>query len=109
MFSPAGSTAPLPRRARAAMPKTPIQSNEVVTTIGGVRVRRRSGERAVFFVGGLAVDADGAPRAYHPDGSPPGLDLLENAGSDGNWFGVVTNGDGRPVVQRAGDPAPGFF
>ena len=82
---------------------------EVVATVGGVRVRRRAGEKALFFVAGMAIDADGAPRAYHPTGSPPGLDFLANAGSPGNFFGVVTDAHGNPVVQSAHDPAPGFF
>ena len=63
----------------------------------------------MFFVAGMAIDADGSPRAYHPQGSPPGLDFLANAGSPGNFFGIVTDSHGRPVVQTARDPAPGFF
>lgn len=82
---------------------------EVIATIGGVRVRRRTGEKALFFVAGMRIDADGAPRAYHPGGSPPGLDFLANAGHPGNFFGVVTDRHGNPVVQSAHDPAPGFF
>src|SRR5215210_1871871 len=82
---------------------------EVVTTIGGVRVRRRRGEKAFFFVSGMTIDSDGAPRAYHKNGSPPGLDFLANAGGPGNWFALVTDSSGNPIVQRASDPAPGFF
>jgi hypothetical protein len=82
---------------------------EVIATVGGVRIRRRTGERALFFVAGIRIDADGAPRAYHPNGSPPGLDFLANAGHPGNFFGVVTDRDGKPVVQSVHDPAPGFF
>jgi glycosyl hydrolase group 75 (putative chitosanase) len=82
---------------------------EVVATVGGVRVRRRTGEKALFFVSGMTIDADGAPCAYHPRGSPPGLDFLANAGSPGNFFGIVTDAHGSPVVQSAHDPAPGFF
>lgn len=57
-------------------------------------------------------DFDGAWRAYHPNGSPPGLDYLANAGHSGNWWGIVThNGkpNGKPIIQTAQDPAPGFF
>jgi glycosyl hydrolase group 75 (putative chitosanase) len=82
---------------------------ELVATIGGVRVRRRKGEKAIYFVSGLAIDADGAPRAYHPKGSPPGLDFLANAGEPGNWFGIVTDNRGNPYVQTADDPAKGFY
>jgi hypothetical protein len=82
---------------------------KVIATVAGVRVRRREGEQALFFVAGMTIDADGSPRAYHPNGSPPGLDFLANAGSPGNFFGIVTDSHGRPVVQTARDPAPGFF
>lgn len=82
---------------------------EVIATVAGVRVRRRIGEKALFFVAGMAIDADGSPRAYHPQGSPPGLDFLANAGHPGNFFGIITDSHGHPVVQKAHDPAPGFF
>lgn len=88
---------------------------ELLTTIGGVAVRRRRGESAFVFMAGMTIDADGAPRAYHPalpgrpGGAPPGLDDLRNAGRPGNWFGIVTDAHGRPVVQRKSDPAPGFY
>jgi hypothetical protein len=82
---------------------------QLIATVGGVRVRRRRGERALYFVAGMQIDADGAPRAYHPRGAPPGLDFLANAGSPGNFFGLVTDRHGNPVVQSAHDPAPGFF
>jgi hypothetical protein len=93
-------------------------AQEVLATVGGVRVRRFEGERAFFFKSGMTIDADGAPRAYHPalpnrpSGSPPGLDDLRNAGKSGHWFGVVTDTgkpDGKPVKQGANDPAPGFY
>ena len=63
------------------------------------------------FRAGLAVDADGSPRAYHPD-SKSGLDHLGNAGSTGNWWALVTdNGksSGTPIVQGSIDPAPGYY
>lgn len=66
----------------------------------------------VWFTAGHTIDADGAPNCYHPDGSPPGLDYLENAGHPGNWWALATdNGeaDGEPVIQKSTDPAPGFY
>jgi Fungal chitosanase of glycosyl hydrolase group 75 len=57
----------------------------------------------------LAVDADGHPECYHPDGSPPGLDYLANAGSPGNWWGIATDIGGKPYVQSKDDMAPGFY
>jgi hypothetical protein len=55
------------------------------------------------------IDADGSPHAYHPKGSPPGLDYLANAGKPGNWWGIATDDNGKPYVQTAADPAPGFY
>ena len=66
---------------------------------------------AFTFVAGMAIDADGCPRAYHPD-AKSGLDHLANGGKPGDWWGVVTaNGkpSGEPVVQGDDDPAPGFY
>jgi len=63
------------------------------------------------FEAGLAVDADGAFRAYHPN-NRLGLDSIEHAGHPGNWWAVATDtGDpnGRPVVQGKKDPAPGYY
>jgi glycosyl hydrolase group 75 (putative chitosanase) len=88
---------------------------QLLTTVGAVAVRRGAGESAFFYTAGMTIDADGAPRAYHPaikgrpSGSPPGLDDLRNAGRPGHWFGIVTDTHGRPVVQGARDPAPGFY
>lgn len=78
----------------------------VLATIGGVKVRLHGAYLA--WISGLAVDADGSPRAYHPD-SRKGLDALANAGKPGNWWGVACDARGVPFVQGAGDPAPGFY
>lgn len=70
-----------------------------------------SGVRAFVYRGGFAVDADGALRAYHPN-NRLGLDSIEHAGRPGNWWALATdNGkvSGRPVVQGAKDPAPGYY
>lgn len=63
---------------------------------------------AMCWRSGLKIDADGSPRAYHPD-SKLGLDFLANAGHPGNWWGVACDDRGVPYVQSAQDPAPGFF
>jgi hypothetical protein len=72
---------------------------------------------AFVYTGGMAIDADGARRAYKLGGG--GLDALGNAGhgetADGqpaNWFGVETDTGkptGHPIVQDEDDPAPGFL
>jgi hypothetical protein len=60
------------------------------------------------WTGGLAIDADGSPHAYAPAGIVA-LDYLANAGRPGNWWGLACDHDGRPYVQRASDPAPGYY
>ena len=64
-----------------------------------------------FYKSGLAIDADGAARAYHPS-DRLGLDSLTHAGHRGNWWALVTDNEktsGAPVVQGTADPAPGFY
>lgn len=81
-----------------------------VETIAGIKVKKLGDGRAVFYTGAMAVDADGAFRAYHPGNK--GLDFLGNAGKPGNWWALVTdNGkpSGEPVVQGPEHPAPGFY
>lgn len=67
------------------------------------------------FKAGMSVDADGANgadgsgrAAYGPPGTKP-LDYLANAGGPGNWWGIVTDRNGDPVVQGMEDPAPGYY
>jgi hypothetical protein len=62
------------------------------------------------FQAGMAIDADGSPRAYHPDNT--GLDDLKHGGYPGNWWGVATSNElsgGEPLVQKISDPAPGYY
>jgi hypothetical protein len=66
---------------------------------------------AIAWKGGMRIDADGAPRAYHKDDAKA-LDDLANAGKERSWQALVTDTgkpDGKPLVQGAGDPAPGFY
>lgn len=64
-------------------------------------------DNALVFTAGMPVDCDGAPNAYGSNDS--GLDLTANAGHPGNWFGVLTDESGEPVVQGPSDPCPGFY
>ena len=62
------------------------------------------------FRAGMAIDADGSPRAYHPENT--GLDDLKHGGHPGNWWGIATTNElttGEPLVQKTSDPAPGFY
>lgn len=96
--------------SRAALIAQRRGAVEIIDHVGGVRVYRLA-NGAIMFTAGLTIDADGHPRAYAP--APlRGLDALGNAGEPGNWYGVVTNtGEktGRPVIQGADDPAPGYY
>jgi hypothetical protein len=65
------------------------------------------GSQAFFFLSGMTIDADGAPNAYHPDNI--GLDDLINAGTPEHWDGIMTNGEGQPIVQGPNDPYPGYY
>jgi hypothetical protein len=67
--------------------------------------------QAFIYQSGMAIDADGAYRAYHPN-NRLGLDSIEHAGHPGDWWALATdtgNPDGRPVIQGKNDPAPGYY
>jgi hypothetical protein len=110
-------TAPPPKTAprRSIIPlRSEPNGNELkfLKRIGHSNVETHPDDVSAFFYeAGLDIDADGAPHAYHPDGRS-GLDYLGNAGRPGNWWALVTdNGEpsGRPIIQGANDPAPGFY
>jgi Fungal chitosanase of glycosyl hydrolase group 75 len=85
-------------------------SRQQFTTIGGIPVWRYPEKSPFFFLAAFAIDADGAPNAYHADDI--GIDYLANAGRPGNWWGLATdNGqaDGTPVIQDENDPCPGYY
>lgn len=98
------------RQAAAVGGNVPVDARSgwsTLTTIGGVEVEKDDRGR-VRWSSGMAIDADGSPRAYGPSGTSP-LDNLGNAGSPGRWWGVVTDDAGNPLVQGASDPAPGYY
>lgn len=99
------SPSPEPPSSGAAGDVTTARTR--TATIGGVPTYAVQGKRGVAFRGGLSVDADGSPRAYHPRNI--GLDALGNAGRPGNWWGLATDGRGQPYVQGPNDPAPGYY
>ena len=78
-----------------------------LTTIESFNVWRHNSSGAIIFRAKLAIDADGCPRAYGPNNT--GLDWTANAGYPGNWWGIVTDGNGDPIIQGAGDPYPGMY
>jgi hypothetical protein len=76
--------------------------------IGAVEVCVQGG--LISWSSGLAVDADGSPRAYAPmGGALRGLDYLANAGKPGSWWGLACDDDGQPFVQHHDDPCPGYY
>lgn len=80
--------------------------NRFLCTIAGQTITQNE-DGSVKFIGELCIDADGSPRAYGPNGL--GLDYIENAGNPGNWWGIVTDSEGYPVLQGEKDPAPGYY
>lgn len=59
----------------------------------------------------MAIDADGAYRAYHPN-DRMALDSIDHAGHPGNWWALATDTGsphGTPVIQGKHDPAPGYY
>jgi hypothetical protein len=74
---------------------------------GTVDIWNTAGGKAFFYVSRMEIDADGAPNAYNSKNT--GLDDLRNAGGPGNWYGLVTDKSGDPVIQAEGGPFPGFY
>jgi len=86
----------------------------VVAVIDGEQITEHD-DQSVHFRAKAAIDADGANGqfgglpSYAPKGWGKTLDVLANAGSPGNWYGVVTDGTGEPIIQDRNDPCPGAY
>ena len=78
-------------------------------TIGATVVWKFLGNSAFFFENGMTITADGAPDAFHPADDERARDWLANAGAPGNWWVLVTDANGEPVVQGLNDPMPGLY
>ena len=77
----------------------------------GAQIRKLPDGRAYFYaITRMAIDADGAPNAYHPQDK--GIDALANAGfPGGNWKAILVADPAKPnepFVQPQGEFA-GFF
>jgi hypothetical protein len=80
----------------------------LIETIGGDKVYQDRPSGVISWTSRqVTVNADGSPHAYGPSGK--GLDYLSNAGHPGNWWGVLADDNGRLLVQKINDPAPGFY
>jgi hypothetical protein len=88
---------------------------KLLSTVGKTHVWQLKGApkaAAFFFECGLTLDADGSPKAYGPPGLAGTLDNLGNAGHSGNWWGLVTDRQGHPIVQNGiapQQPCRGFY
>lgn len=80
-------------------------------TYQGTQLWKVADSGAYFYVvHSMAIDADGAPNAYHPDDT--GIDALANAGfPNGSWKSILVtdpHDSSRPYVQTEGEFA-GYF
>jgi len=88
--------------------QTPVNCDlTLITTIENFNVYRHNPSGVIMYKAKMYIDADGSPRAYGPNNS--GLDWTANAGYPGNWWGVVTDSNGDPIIQGPGDPYPGMY
>ena len=76
--------------------------------IGKTTVYEIAEKKLFLFQAGMMIDADGSPKAYHPVNGK-GLDHLANAGHPGNWWALVVDSRGNPIIQKDSDPAPGYY
>ncbi len=83
--------------------------------IGPVVSRAQNGNEHPFFeilTHRMDVDVDGAPNAYGPPGMET-LDILQNAHylnrMHGKIVGYLIDEHGRPILQGAKDPFPGYY
>ena len=92
--------------SKATVPEISCEKT-LLTTIENFKVWKFNNSQVIAFQAKLAIDADGSPKAYCPGNK--GLDFTANAGKPGNWYGVVTDNTGNPVIQKDTDPCPGCY
>jgi hypothetical protein len=80
-----------------------------IDSVGGVIIYEvMRAPKALLFLAGFAIDADGSPRCYGPGNS--GLDYTANGGTPGSdWWGGPTDKNGYPIEQTVYDPYPGMW
>lgn len=104
----AGAQATAEKESAAVLAEPDAAGRMKITTVGNTDIFGAG--TAIVLLSGMQVEARGAPSAYHPPtaashaGMPPGLDAWYNAEE-----ALIRDPAGTPVVQRSGDPAPGFF
>jgi len=86
-----------------------MSETTLLKTFKGTEIYQTLGEPSgIIFLAGMAIDADGAPNAYGPEGTDA-LDYLANAGSPGDWWGIACDSSGEPYVQKVYHPYPGYY
>lgn len=75
-----------------------------------IKIWKAAGKKGTtfFFVSKLSVTAAGADKAFHQN-NELAFDFLSRAGTEGYWWGLVTDPSGNPIVQGDKDPAHGYY
>jgi hypothetical protein len=89
------SVVPIVLQSPAASPPDTCKRDKLFVAQRVVAWFSPSNSNAFFYKSGMAIDADGALRAYHPN-DRSGLDALAHAGHPGNWWALVTD-NGKPT------------
>src|ERR1017187_5438581 len=82
------------------------QSKSIPVELKGRSITVQQIGNVVLFQSGMQIDVDGAPNAYGPQNK--GLDFTDNAKNGTAWAGIVTDANGKPVVQQTG-PFKGYY
>ena len=89
--------------------------SRIIGTIRGSDIVEED-DGSVTFTSGASLDGDGAngqfggDPCYAPeDYNSRTLDYIRNAGETGDWYGVVTDTTGTPIIQGENDPRPGAY
>jgi len=88
---------------------------KIIATIEGAQIAEHD-DNSIHFRAKAAIDSDGANGQFGglPSYAPKSykgktLDVLANAGSPGNWWGIITDSDGNPLLQGPRDPCTGAY
>lgn len=81
-------------------------SKKLISTIENNNIYLND-DGSIEFTAKADIDADGSPWAYNPDNT--GLDYNGNAKDGDKWVGILTDQNGKPIIQSPTDPAPGYY
>jgi hypothetical protein len=100
------AAAPLVEDEAVAAPEIETVRSDISDGKRNAVVKRIKGTKPLFFRAKMAVDADGAARAYHPDPANP--DSLDDIGNANSFSKKFIQGKKKNGVTGKG-PRPGFF